>query len=110
MPPRTVALLREWLAAAVGSDPDAWLFPSEARDAPIWRENLLRRHIQLPLEKVGLGWVDFRVMRRTNASLGHDAKVDPRVSADQRGHGSIVFGLAPCQGRPRLLGCFGLHE
>src|ERR1035438_3450275 len=37
--------------------------------------------------KVGLGWVDFRVMRRTNASLGHDAKVDPKVSADQRGRG-----------------------
>ena len=26
-------------------------------------------------------------MRRTNASLGHEAKVDPKVSADQRGHG-----------------------
>jgi hypothetical protein len=26
-------------------------------------------------------------MRRTNASLGHGAKVDPKVSADQRGHG-----------------------
>ena len=26
-------------------------------------------------------------MRRTNASLGHVAKVDPKVSADQRGHG-----------------------
>ena len=87
VPPRTAALLGEWLDDAVGSDPDAWLFPSEVRDAPIWRENLLRRHIQLPLEKLGLGWVDFRVMRRTNASLGHDAKVDPKVSADQRGHG-----------------------
>jgi hypothetical protein len=34
-------------------------------------------------------WVglDFKVMRRTNASLGHGAKVDPKVSADQRGHG-----------------------
>src|ERR1017187_9704026 len=28
-------------------------------------------------EKVGLGW---------NASLGHDAKTDPKVSADKRGH------------------------
>ena len=26
-------------------------------------------------------------MRRTNASLSHKAKVDPKVSADQRGHG-----------------------
>ncbi len=87
VPPQTAALLCEWLAAAVGSDPDSWLFASEVREAPIWRENLLRRHIQQPLKKVGLGWVDFRVMRRTNASLGHDAKVDPKVSADQRGHG-----------------------
>jgi hypothetical protein len=31
--------------------------------------------------------VDFKVMRRTNASLSHGAKVDPKVSADQRGHG-----------------------
>ena len=29
----------------------------------------------------------FKVMRRTNASLGHSAKVDPKVAADQRGHG-----------------------
>jgi hypothetical protein len=34
-----------------------------------------------------LGWVNFQVMRRTHASLGHEAKVGPRVSADQRGHG-----------------------
>ena len=27
------------------------------------------------------------MLRRTNASLGQDAKVDPKVSADQRGHG-----------------------
>ena len=26
-------------------------------------------------------------MRRTHASLGHEAKVDPKVAADQRGHG-----------------------
>jgi hypothetical protein len=31
--------------------------------------------------------VDFKVLRRTNASLGHEANVDPKVSADQRGHG-----------------------
>ena len=47
----------------------------------------LRRHIRPALAKVKLGWVDFKVMRRTNASLRHSAKVDPKVSADQRGHG-----------------------
>lgn len=36
---------------------------------------------------VGLPWATFQVMRRTHASLDHDAGIDPKVSADQRGHG-----------------------
>jgi hypothetical protein len=87
VPPRTAALLVEWLNAAVDPEPTAWVFASENRETLLWRDNLLRRHIRPALAKVNLGWVDFKVMRRTNASLGHDAKVDPKVSADQRGHG-----------------------
>src|ERR1700733_6277499 len=34
-----------------------------------------------------LGWANFQVLRRTHASLGHDAGIDPKVAADQRGHG-----------------------
>ena len=30
--------------------------------------------------------MDFRVMRVTHASIGHRLKVDPKVTADQRGH------------------------
>jgi hypothetical protein len=30
------------------------------------------------------------VLRRTHASLGHEAGIDPKVSADQRGHGIDV--------------------
>ena len=48
---------------------------------------MLEDHIRAKLEPIGLGWVNFQVMRRTHASLGHHAKVDPKVSADQRGHG-----------------------
>ena len=48
---------------------------------------MLEDHIRAKLESIGLGWVNFQVMRRTHASLGHRAKVDPKVSADQRGHG-----------------------
>jgi hypothetical protein len=47
---------------------------------------LLDDHIKANLEPVGLGWVNFRVMWRTHASLGLHAKVDPKVAADQRGH------------------------
>ena len=86
IPARTAGLLREWLEIAVEPEPDAWVFASE-EGTPLWRDNVLRRSIQPKLEPLGLGWVDFQVMRRTNASLGHKEKVDPKVSADQRGHG-----------------------
>jgi len=87
VPPRAAAMLAEWVEAAVDPEPTAWVFASENRETPLWRDNLLRRHVRPALEKVCLDWVDFKVMRRTNASFGHGAKVDPKVSADQRGHG-----------------------
>lgn len=39
------------------------------------------------LEKVGLGWATFQILRKTNASLSQKAGVDPKVASDQRGHG-----------------------
>jgi hypothetical protein len=39
------------------------------------------------LKTAGLEWANFQVLRRTHASLGHEAKVDPKTAADQRGHG-----------------------
>ena len=51
------------------------------------RDKVQRRFIQLKLASFGLGWVTFQVMRRTNASLGHKRGIDPKVAADQRGHG-----------------------
>ena len=38
------------------------------------------------LKTAGLEWANFQVLRRTHASLGHDAGIDPKVAADQRGH------------------------
>ncbi len=43
--------------------------------------------IAVAFDQGGLGWVNFQVLRRTQASLGHNAGVDPKVAADQRGHG-----------------------
>ena len=42
--------------------------------------------MQPKLEKVGLGWVNFQVMRRTHSSLMRELGVDPKVVADQLGH------------------------
>lgn len=85
--PQTAALLVAWMEAAVGPEPTAWVFASESGATPLSRDNLLRRYLRPALSKIGLGWVDFKVTRRTNASIGHDAKIDPKVAADQRGHG-----------------------
>ena len=57
----------------------------------ISRDNFLRRNIHSKLEKICLGWVTFQVLRRTQASLSHKEGIDPKVAADQRGHG---IGLA----------------
>ena len=86
VPPETAAKLRAWLDF-VDDRPDAWVFASENRERPIWRDNIWYRYMKPKLEPLGLGWANFQVLRRTHASLGHEAGVDPKVAADQRGHG-----------------------
>jgi integrase len=84
--PETARELQAWMEL-VGRKPGAWVFASENPAKPIWRDNVWYRYMKPRLEKVGLGWANFQVLRRTHASLGHDLKIDPKVSADQRGHG-----------------------
>ena len=38
------------------------------------------------LNSVGLGWVDFHVMRRTHPTLMNEMHDDPKLVADQLGH------------------------
>ena len=82
--PETAVLLAAWLRDAVDRAPEAYLFASEA-GTPLQPGNVMRRIIRPALERVRLGWFNFQVARRTHASLGHD--IDPKVMADQRGHG-----------------------
>jgi integrase len=86
IPPRTAELLLKWMSSAVGPEPDAYVFESE-KGKPIWRDTLLYDHIRPKLKPLGLEWVDFQVMRATHASIGHRLRLDPKVTADQRGHG-----------------------
>jgi integrase len=39
------------------------------------------------LREIKLGWASFQVMRRTHASLSRKAGIDPKLVADQLGHG-----------------------
>ena len=86
IPPKTASLLNEWMEL-VDESPEAWVFASENPSTPMWRDNVWYRHMKPKLETVGLAWATFQVLRRTHASLGHDEGIDPKVAADQRGHG-----------------------
>lgn len=78
--------ITEWKNASIDSDPDAWVFPSEKLSTPLAKDNCWRRHLAPKLGAVGLGWINFQVMRRTHSSLMRDNNVDPKVVADQLGH------------------------
>src|SRR5580704_9593744 len=85
LPPDLAGEVNGWRDISSDTGPDALVFPSE-RGTYLSRDNFLRRNIQKKLEEIGLGWVNFQVLRRTQASLGHNEGVDPKVAADQRGH------------------------
>ena len=81
-------LIREieiWRSMAVDASDKAFVFPSE-RMTPLAKENVWRRLIQPKLEKVGLGWINFQVMRRTHATLMNALGIEGKLVADQLGH------------------------
>jgi integrase len=81
-----VRTVEEWRTQSPFTSPEDWVFPSERITTPLTRDNVWNRYMLPRLQPVELGWATFQVMRRTNASLGH-GRVDPKVAADQRGHG-----------------------
>jgi integrase len=83
----TLELLKEWAELAQDPSPDGFVFPSEKVTTPISLDNLWRRNMRPALEAIGMEWATFQVLRKTNASLSKKAGVDPKVAADQRGHG-----------------------
>jgi integrase len=70
---------------AVEVHDDAWVFPSE-RMTPLSKDNCWRRSMSPALSRVGLGWANFLVMRRTHATLMKALGVDGKLVADQLGH------------------------
>lgn len=80
-----LAAIQEWREISISTKPDAWVFPSE-RSTPLVRENCWRRHFKPRLDAIGLGWVNFHVMRKTHSCLLKELDVDPKVRAEQMGH------------------------
>ena len=81
------ASIEEWKTLSLDTSDDAWVFPSEKLTTPLSKDNCWRRNFLPRLSKVGLGWANFQVMRRTHSSLLGDLGVDPQVRAEQMGHG-----------------------
>ena len=89
-----------WRAMAV--DESGWVFPSE-RLTPLSKDNCWRRSMHPLLDKVGLGWVNFLVMRRSHATLMKALGVDGKLVADQLGHSldvnQNVYTQSPVESR-----------
>jgi integrase len=78
--------LKLWLKESPDSGSEGWLFPSENLTTPLAKDNAWRRYISPKLKAIGLGWVNFHVLRRTHSSLMRERNVDPKLVADQQGH------------------------
>jgi integrase len=79
-------LIAEWRGLSGLPGPEAWMFPSETLKTPLSKDNFWRRHVAPRLRTVGLGWVNFQVMRRTHSTMQQERGVDPKTTADQLGH------------------------
>jgi integrase len=105
---RTVALspttrdrIRQWRERCRSTDAEGWVFPSAKGTTPLGRDNTWRHLVRPPLKTIQLEWATFQVMRRTHASLSRRAGIDPKLVADQLGHGLGVSLEISC-----LYGCF----
>jgi integrase len=89
-----------WRAMAV--DLNGWVFPSENL-TPMSKDNCWRRNMRPKLDKVGLGWANFLVMRRTHATLMKALGIDGKLVADQLGHSldvnQNVYTRSPVESR-----------
>jgi len=99
----TRLLLAQWLDLLQDRTSGAWLFPSEASTTPLSYSNVYRRQIQPALAKVGLGTVNFQVLRRTWVTEFSEAERDPNVRAQLAGHSVDVHENEYRQAQPAVL-------
>ena len=62
-------------------------FPSETVTTPLRPGSVLERVIYPRLEPLGLDWINFAVPRRSHSNLHEEKGTDPKIVADQQGHG-----------------------
>jgi integrase len=77
--------IEEWRTMCQRSGADDFVFASE-RGTALSKDNVWRRNMLPALAKVGLGWANFQVARRSHATLMRQLKADPHQVAAQLGH------------------------
>jgi len=85
--PEIFERLTAWIATLPEGNSEGWVFPSERIVTPLLPDNVLRRHIHPRLEPLGLDWINFAVLRRSHSTLHQEKGTDPKIIADQQGHG-----------------------
>jgi integrase len=95
--------MEQWKAMSIGIGSDAWLFPSEKPTTPLSKENCWRRNVKPRLAPLGLEWINFQALRRAHSSLARASGEDPKMVADQLGHGigvnTDVYTVTPIERR-----------
>jgi integrase len=79
--------LTVWIATLPEGNKEGWVFPSERIVTPLLPDNVLRRCIYPRLGPLGLDWINFAVLRRSHSTLHQEKGTDPKIIADQQGHG-----------------------
>jgi integrase len=79
--------MKQWRERSTPANDDAWVFPSAKGTTPLGRDSVWRWVIAPQLKPIHLDWATFQIMRRTHASLSRQAGIDPKLVADQLGHG-----------------------
>jgi site-specific recombinase XerC len=85
--PEIFKRLTAWIAALPDPSGEGWVFPSERIVTALLPDNVLRRCIHPRLEPLGLDWINFAVLRRSHSTLHQERGTDPKIIADQQGHG-----------------------
>lgn len=89
LPESVVRDMKRWAELSFDLRPDAYIFATRT-GGPGNRDSIWRHGMKKPLKAIHLDWITPQVMRRTWASISAGAGIDPKVRADQLGHGVDV--------------------
>ena len=85
--PEIFERLKAWISGLPDCTASGWVFPSEQIVTALWPGNVLERCIYPRFEPLGLDWINFAVLRRSHSTLHQERGTDPKIIADQQGHG-----------------------